>query len=882
MVDSSVKAEANVLTANVQNGQHPLQDALQLKIQMLANGVVRASVREHSPLHERWEVQDVIQPAALDAPAAAEWTVGDNGARGKVGGVVATISYAPLVVTVSVDGHEVVRLNSKDLLMLEPYREKNPRPDGEHAEEADEQEEGEGGDAEEQAREVEVDPASLKYPYDSDGMWEEKFDGHTDTKKRGPAAVALDVAFVDVQHVYGIPEHATDFVLRSTRSEGDKAYSEPYRLWNLDVFEYDLDVPMSLYGAVPFLIGHNARTTTGVLWLNAAETYVDIEDSVDATTGKASKSSHWISESGVVDVYVVTGPTPEDMYRQYAELTGFAALPQQFATAYHQCRWNYKNEDDVAAVDAGFDEHDIPYDVLWLDIEHTDDKKYFTWDKTAFPTPELMQEAVAAKGRKMVTIIDPHIKRDKNYHVHTEAESKGLYVKNKDSATYEGWCWPGSSSYLDFFAPHVREYWAEQFKFDKYIGSTPDLFTWNDMNEPSVFNGPEVTMPKDNLHMDVVEHRDVHNMYGFYHQWATAEGQLVREEHRERPFVLTRSFFAGSQRYGAVWTGDNMAQWSHLEAAAPMLLSLSCAGISFCGADVGGFFGDPDAELLTRWYQAAAFQPFFRGHAHIDTKRREPWLFGEPHTTRIRDAIRQRYAILPYVYTTFWQSSVTGLPVMRPLWLHFAADEKTFGVESQFMLGDALMVVPVVASGVSSMSVYMPGNVPWYHLASHSRHEGRSTVNVSCAIDEGVPVFQRGGTIVARRERARRSSRAMTQDPYTLTVAMDYNNEASGMLYADDGHSFGYQNGAFVHRTFEFANNVLSSSSSHNPVSFSDTTTVERVVIHGLAGSFSSAVLTHGDVVSLRQVVLNHFPMRLVLLHQTHSLSHCLLCCALP
>jgi mannosyl-oligosaccharide alpha-1,3-glucosidase len=196
------------------------------------------------------------------------------------------------------------------------------------------------------------------------------------------------------------------------------------------------------------------------------------------------------------------------------------------------------------------------------------------------------------------------------------------------------------------------------------------------MNEPSVFNGPEITMPKDNIHDDGWEHRDLHNMYGWWMANATAKAVSTRTKKPIRPFVLTRSFFAGSQRFGAMWTGDNQANWEHLEIALPMLLSQGIAGMPFAGglhipgdvlivADVGGFFGNPEPELLVRWYQSGAFYPFFRAHAHIDTKRREPWLFGEPYTSHIRDALRLRYQLLPAIYTTFHKSSVTGLPILR-------------------------------------------------------------------------------------------------------------------------------------------------------------------------------------------------------------------------
>lgn len=267
----------------------------------------------------------------------------------------------------------------------------------------------------------------------------------------------------------------------------------------------------------------------------------------------------------------------------------------------------------------------------------------------------------------MVTIIDPHIKRDDKYYIHKEATALGLYVKDKTGGKdYDGWCWPGSSSYLDFTTEKVRSWWADQFHYHKYKGSTPELFTWNDMNEPSVFNGPEVSMQKDLLNLNKCEHREWHNLYGMLFQRSTAEGLTRRNEGENvRPFVLSRSFFAGSQRYGAIWTGDNLAQWSHLEIAAPMLLGLNVGALSFVGADVGGFFGNPDAELMTRWMQAGAYQPFFRGHAHHDAKRREPWMFGDETMVLLRRAAMARYALLPFWYTVFWQAGVTGMPVMR-------------------------------------------------------------------------------------------------------------------------------------------------------------------------------------------------------------------------
>jgi alpha 1,3-glucosidase len=161
----------------------------------------------------------------------------------------------------------------------------------------------------------------------------------------------------------------------------------------------------------------------------------------------------------------------------------------------------------------------------------------------------------------------------------------------------------------------VREWWAGKFALDQYKGSTKDLYIWNDMNEPSVFNGPEVTMQKDLIHHGGVEHREVHNAFGMSYHAATADG--IKRRNNERPFVLSRAFFAGTQRVGPIWTGDNKADWDHLRVSIPMVLTLGLTGLTFSGADVGGFFENPDAELMTRWYQLGIYYPFFRGHAHL-------------------------------------------------------------------------------------------------------------------------------------------------------------------------------------------------------------------------------------------------------------------------
>ena len=506
------------------------------------------------------------------------------------------------------------------------------------------------------------------------------------------------------------------------------------------------------------------------------------------------------------------------------------------------------------AVDAKFEEHAFPYDVLWLDIEHTDGKRYFTWDSNLFPTPVSMQDKLAARGHKMVTIIDPHIKKDANYWIHSEAQSKSLYVRKADGGEYDGWCWPGSSGYLDFTSETTRSWWADQFALDKYKGSTLNLYTWNDMNEPSVFNGPEVSMHKDARSIAGVEHRDWHNLFGFYQTMATAEGQLRRTPDRNaRTFVLTRAFFAGSQRFAAMWTGDNLARWDHLQAAAPMLLTIGVSGLTFAGADVGGFFKHPSAELMTRWYQAGSFQPFFRAHAHIETPRREPWLFGDAVLVTLRDIVRTRYSYLPLWYTLFAVANSTGLPAMRPMWLEFPDDTAALPLDDQWMVGSELLVKPVVHEGATSVAVYFPGAGPWYDAESLLlvRRAGAAPGEMSVSAPlEKIPVFIRGGAVVPRQMRPRRASAAMRDDPFTLVVALDAAHSATGWLYLDDGSTYDFaRKDAFRLKRFEYAPVVGASRMTHELRGtlaaggkvFVPKNTVERILVAG-AGAKPAAV----------------------------------------
>ncbi|KAF2893060.1 hypothetical protein ILUMI_13106 [Ignelater luminosus] len=794
----------------------------------LVDNTFRVVVDEVKPLHPRYKVEGALdgepQVSKLELLERSSEQVVIKSGDNKV-----IIKAAPLKVEFYQGDSLASVVNGRGLFVFEHLRAK--KVEGDVVTNLDEQ------------------PQQTEDP----GAWEENFKSHHDTKPRGPEAVGVDITFPGAHRAYGLPEHADRFALRSTDARG----TDPYRLYNLDVFEYELDTTMAIYGSVPVLYAHSPERTVGVFWLNAAETWVDISNSKDTNvvssivnlvSGQQTEThvnAHFMSESGIVDLFVFLGPTPQKAVQQYAKLTGSAPLPQYFALGYHQCRWNYNDEDDVRTVVENFDEHDMPLDVMWLDIEYTDGKKYFTWDPIKFKHPAVMQQNLTATGRKLVVIIDPHIKREGGYFLHEEALANDYYVKNKDGSVYEGWCWPGSSSYLDLFNPKVREYYAGLYALDKFTGSTNDLYIWNDMNEPSVFNGPEITMPKDCVHYGDWEHRHVHNVYGLFYIMATYQGLLNRANNKLRPFVLTRAHYSGAQRYAAVWTGDNAADWSHLAISLPMCLSEAMGGISFCGADIGGFFNNPDEELLQRWYQTGAWLPFFRAHAHIDTKRREPYLYNQDVRTRIRNALRQRYVHLPLWYTLFWEHYRTGNPVIRPLVYEYPTQTDLFDIDDEILIGSSILAHPVTKSGATTENVFLPGGAKeiWYDIEDYRPLPGTGYLSIPVTMDK-VPVYYRGGSIIPRKDRPRRASTLTHDDPFTLYVALDNNKRAEGTLYIDDYQSFDYKNKKYLYIKFVYENGKLTSSFIDGDANYQTKAWLERVVVIGPPSGIKEAKIT--------------------------------------
>lgn len=807
--------------------KNPNLGRLKMTLSMTQDGAIRMKIDQLNPTRPRFEAKEALNPALtfrkllIDEKTSTKCVitlgrlVNGDGSDDKRYKLVLT-SYPFHAEVLDNQKQVVVQVNSRGLMRYEihqPVSESqiNPSMFGapKEAQPFDEAgrpigDSGEGSSTErppveEQAKEV---------------SYAETFSTYTDLRPYGPMSVGVDVYFPNSDHIYGIPEHADSFSLKDTRPN----IGDPYRLYNVDIFEYEINSRMSLYGAIPFMISQSKKVGSfGVFWLNPSETWIDIESNNSQSSGAGvvvgmlssfvsgekkmpGRLTHWFSETGLIDLWFMPGPEPTSVIEYNAEVFGTMPMPPVYSTGFHQCRWNYYSADEVMEVDHGYDQADIPLDAIWLDIEYTVDKskKYFTWDPVTFPDPPGLANNLTSKGRRLIAIIDPHIKKEVGYDVYDEATAMDLWVKDPSGQnSYEGWCWPGASYWPDYLSSKVRDWWAEKFNSEYFPGSKGSLVDiWNDMNEPSVFNGPEVTAPRDLRHIDGWEHRDVHNMYGFLVTMATYQGlaKYRQQDNLDRPYILTRSFFAGSQRYASAWTGDNRAEWEHLKVTIPMLLSVSISGLPFIGADVGGFFNNPESEeLLIRWHQAGAFQPFFRAHAHHDARRREAYLFQGQTKQLLRYAIQLRYSYAPYWYTLFFEAHSKGWPMMRPLWFHEPNDENTYNIEDQYLLGQSLLVKPVLEKGVSSMDVYLPGapgQTAWFDMVNRVMHAGGKSINMPVDIST-TPYFQRAGSIIPRSFRMRRSISVLMRDPFTLDVVLGQvqgKSHAHGILFVDDLH----------------------------------------------------------------------------------------------
>jgi alpha-glucosidase len=596
--------------------------------------------------------------------------------------------------------------------------------------------------------------------------------------------------------------------------------NEAFTLWNTDSYRFQESTD-PLYKSIPYFMAYRAGHVIGVLLDNTWRTSFDF--------GKTSAGIYSFgAANGPLDYYLFSGPSPKQVIQTYAWLTGTPPLPPLWSLGFQQSRYGYMSQDRVLEVANRLRADHIPADAIYLDIDYQEKNRPFTINTAAFPDLTGMVAQLKAKNFHVVAITDLHIANlpGKNYLPYDTGIAGDHFVKNPDGSVFTGRVWPGPSVFPDFTRQQTRIWWGTLYRPLRHDGV--DGF-WNDMNEPSVFDTENKTMPEDVVHRidepgfrtRTATHAEIHDVYGMENSRATFEGlNLIDPE--LRPFVLTRATYAGGQRYAATWTGDNSSTWNHLRLTTPMLENLGLSGFAFSGADVGGYAGTPTPELLTKWLEVAAFQPIDRDHTEKGTGDQEPWVGGPEQEAIRRRFIETRYQLMPYLYTLAEEASRTGLPLVRPLFVEFpdaVADRHPIDIDvpaaGEFLLGADLLIAPSpYPDETDAYTVEFPSS-DWYNywtgakIAASISHDNPDpttnpsgqpplSVRVSSELAQ-LPVFVRGGSILPVGPVVQSTSETPV-GPLTLRVYVG--DQCSGELYQDDGKTYAYRRGVYLRMKF--------------------------------------------------------------------------------
>lgn len=628
--------------------------------------------------------------------------------------------------------------------------------------------------------------------------------------------------------IYGLGEKTGNI------NKSDAAWS----MWNTDAPYGPATDP--LYQSIPFFIAARDGACSGVFFDNPWRTSFDFDKQ---DRGILSFGA----EGGEVNYYVIAGPAPRDVLRRYTDLTGRMPLPPRWAIGYQQCRYSYYPEARVREVAKTFREKKIPCDVLYFDIDYMDGYRCFTWNKRWFPDPKKLMDDLHTSGFHTVTIVDPGIKYDPGYFAFDEGSKLSTWLTRPDGQPYVGRVWPGASVFPDFTSPRVREWWAGLFP--AFIQSSGVDGIWNDMNEPADFSTGTHTVPLDirfNNEGLPCSHRAAHNVYGMQMHRATREG-LLKTRPDQRTFTLTRATYAGGQRFGAAWTGDNYSTWEHLRLSISMSLGMGVSGLPFVGADIGGFNGGASPELFARWIQVGALMPFSRTHTSWVNPDQEPWSFGERVEKIARESINRRYERLPYLYTVFEEATRTGAPIVRPLWFELAAGHQP-NEGRAFFVGRDLLVEPFVQPEARDSVIWLPPGA-WFDTATDLVYAGGQPVPISGAM-ENLPLFARAGAIIPGQSVVQHTGERPAE-PLILDVWPM--GTSDGELYEDDGASFGYQRGDFRRTRFRCSrkDNVVELTMMAPEGNYAPAARTPLVRLHGLGAAVDNARCAYGETFPL-------------------------------
>jgi alpha-glucosidase len=559
------------------------------------------------------------------------------------------------------------------------------------------------------------------------------------------------------ENIYGLGERAASINLRPGR----------YRMWNTDPDGSYSTGKDPLYICTPVYIG-----------LSNAGSYLVFFENSYPSTFTFGRNAEVEFEGGMLRYYFIVGSFT-NLLTRYSELVGRPDLPPRWVFGYHHSRWGYRSEDDIRNVIKGFKDHALPISAIHLDIDYMDGFRLFTINEENFPDMRKLTSDLRNEEIKVVSILDVGVKRDPKYSIYQEGIRKGVFCKLPDGKILNGLVWPGWSVYPDFTKPETRQWWAE--KYQQLLDAGIAGF-WHDMNEPTSFAAwGEKTLPRPTVHnMEGRggDHREAHNLYGLLMNRSGYEA-LRKYTPDRRPWIFSRSGWAGLQRYAWNWTGDTETSWQSLRQTIATILGLGLSGHAFSGPDIGGFSGSPSAELYLRWFQLATFLPFFRTHSAIGTERREPWVYGEPTTSIIRKYLKIRYRLLPYLYTLAWDAHVNGVPPVRPLFWIDPGEQSLRNIDDAFLLGDALLIAPMLVEGAHTRQVILPpGN--WYSYWDDHISTGSTRLEVDAA-DDIIPIFVKEGSIVPMED----------NQFLQLHIYPQLSGDSSSHIYLDEGDGYG-------------------------------------------------------------------------------------------
>ncbi|EOU1698940.1 DUF4968 domain-containing protein [Clostridium perfringens] len=560
--------------------------------------------------------------------------------------------------------------------------------------------------------------------------------------------------------------------------------------FNTDDPETD-DDSITYYKTVPFYVALKEESTYGIFFDNSFRSYFDM--------GKEMGDRIFFGAiGGQIQYYFIPGENIKEVVKNYTALTGRMEMPPLWSLGYQQCRFSYFSQEEVRELVKTFEEKDIPLDVVYLDIDYMDGFRVMTFKTPNFHDAAGLIGDLKEKGIRTITIIDPGVKVDEEYDVFKRGKEGNYFTKKLDGEIFIGAVWPGDSAFPDFSNKDCREWWKSELK--KFISEHGMDGIWNDMNEPCVFNNDHKTMLETCLHNSdngVIEHKEFHNRYGFEMSRCSKEAQ--EELHpNERGFSMTRATYAGGQRYSSVWTGDNMSLWSQMRMSITMNANLGISGFSFVGNDVSGFGLDSSEELFIRWMEMGPFIPIFRNHSNMYTRRQEPWAFGPRAEKIAKKSIELRYELLPYIYDLYYISHKEGLPIFRPMIMEYEKDMNLLNMREQFMLGENMLVAPVLYEGERSKTVYLPKG-SWFNYFTMEKLQGGKWYKLPCELDE-ILVFVKEGSIIPTYNKKFRN---VKERPKNILLKV-FGENAKGFHYNDDGHTMEYLEGKYTYMGIEF------------------------------------------------------------------------------